>query len=128
MKTKTCYETHTDCNGPTCNQDTPRAGHTPGPWKAQGHEIIAAARPSWQLKIAILPTTVDPRPTPDAAATTLGERDANAKLIAKAPAMLSALQHVHGMLDKLATWTSQTPEARQFIADAQNVIEHTLAR
>lgn len=30
MKTKTCYETHHNCNGSSCNHE--KAAHTPGPW------------------------------------------------------------------------------------------------
>ena len=71
----------------------PRARHTTGPWRAQGTEIIQAGpREAWQLKVAILPTTIDPRPTVGAAAKSLLERDANARLIAAAPELLAALE------------------------------------
>ncbi len=67
---------------------------TPGPWKAQGHEIITTQREAWQFKVAILPTTIDPRPTPDAAARSIEERDANARLISLAPEMAELAQEV----------------------------------
>lgn len=80
---------------PSSKQTQAPAQHTPGPWKAQGAEIIAAgSREAWQSKIAILPTTIDPRPTLDAAAKTIEERDANARLIAAAPEMLAALMEL----------------------------------
>lgn len=53
--------------------------HTPGPWTAAGPRITC--RDNWNLIVAILPTTIDPRPTPDAAADSLAERDANAARI-----------------------------------------------
>ena len=64
--------------------------HAPGPWKAQGSRIIQAGKmEAWQLIIASLPTTIDPRPTPDAAAKEYATRDANARLIAAAPELLT---------------------------------------
>jgi hypothetical protein len=63
--------------------------HTPGPWKHGGPTILSGG--AWNLVVAILPTTIDPRPTADAAAHTIEEREANARLIAAAPDMLAAL-------------------------------------
>jgi len=49
---------------------------------------------AWQLIVATLPTTIDPIPTPDAAAKTLEQRNSNANLIAAAPELLAALHKV----------------------------------
>ena len=76
--------------------------HTPGPWKAQGSRIVQAGKmEAWQLIIASLPTTIDPRPTPDAAAKEYATRDANARLIAAAPEMLHALKLAAEELNKM---------------------------
>lgn len=67
--------------------------HTPGPWKHQGCEIIQAGKmEAWQFKVAILPTTIDPKSTFDAAAKTIAERDANGRLMAAAPDLLAVIQ------------------------------------
>lgn len=67
--------------------------HTPGPWEASGCRVLqAGAMKNWQLVVAIIPTTIDPKPTPDAAADTISQRDANARLIAAAPELLGALK------------------------------------
>jgi len=67
--------------------------HTSGPWIAQGSLITQGGHmKDWMLKIASLPTTIDPRPCPDAAAKSIEEREANARLIAAAPELLAALQ------------------------------------
>jgi hypothetical protein len=66
--------------------------HTPGPWKHGGPTILSGG--AWNLVVAILPTTIDPRPTADAAAHTIKERDANARLIAAAPDLLNMLQRM----------------------------------
>jgi hypothetical protein len=71
--------------------------HTPGPWKHGGPTILSGG--AWNLVVAILPTTIDPRPTADAAAHTIEEREANARLIAAAPDMLQALEHAQSMLE-----------------------------
>lgn len=69
--------------------------HTPAPWEAQGSRIIQAGKmKAWQLIIASLPTTMDPKPTPDAAAKDHATRDANARLIAAAPDLLNMLQRM----------------------------------
>lgn len=75
---------------PNAGQST---AHTPGPWEASGSRITQGGpKRAWQLTIAILPTTVDPRPTADAAAKSIAERDANAQLMASAPDLLTALK------------------------------------
>lgn len=69
-----------------------RATHTPGPWRASGCAVETSD--AWRLVVAILPSRVDPRPTPDAVAETRADRDSLARLIAAAPEMLGALEAV----------------------------------
>ena len=64
----------------------------------------AGQREAWQLKIAILPTKIDPIPTLDAAASTHEERDANAKLIAAAPELLAALEKISANAAESVEW------------------------
>ena len=79
--------------------------HTPGPWKAQGSRIVQAGKmEAWQLIIASLPTTIDPRPTPDAAAKEYATRDANARLIATAPDLLATLRIIHANAAESVEW------------------------
>jgi hypothetical protein len=68
---------------------TTAVAHTTGPWKLNGPQIISNG--DWKSVVAVLPTKIDPRPTPDAAARTIAERDANARLIASAPELLDAM-------------------------------------
>lgn len=78
--------------------------HTPAPWEAQGSRIIQAGKmKAWQLIIASLPTTIDPKPTPDAVAKDHATRDANARLIAAAPDLLVAASNAANVLAALAT-------------------------
>ena len=110
--------------------------HTPGPWKAEGSLIIDGNRPAWQLKIAILPTTIDPRPTPDAAATSLEQRDANAALIAAAPSLLQELLNDKHTLSRLwailnivleGGWSAAELGERKLITEAITLISSRCA-
>lgn len=83
--------------------------HTPGPWKAQGSRIVQAGKmEAWQLIIASLPTTIDPRPTPDAAAKEYATRDANARLIAAAPELLATLERLLSIANDGAVMRHET--------------------
>ena len=89
--------------------DAMKTQHAPGPWKAQGSRIIQAGKmEAWQLIIASLPTTIDPRPTPDAAAKEYATRDANARLIAAAPELLATLERLLSIANNGAVMRHET--------------------
>lgn len=61
-------------------------------WKARGPFVyITGALDAWGLRVCVVPSRVDPKPTPDAAASTKEEAEAFARLIAAAPDLLEAL-------------------------------------
>jgi len=80
MKTRTCYETHKNCNGSTCNHATSR--HTPGPWTINGTAIEGGDHPT-----SIIGWVNDDPDTCDRA-----EQTNNARLIAAAPDLLATCQ------------------------------------
>lgn len=82
MKSKLCYETHTNCNGSTCM----KTQHTPGPWmNTPMQDTIWTA--DGMTKIA----TIADLPWNDGKSDWMTEQ-ANARLIAAAPELLEALQ------------------------------------
>lgn len=66
-------------------------------WKAQGPFVMQAGpMEAWQLLVCVVPSTVDPKPTPDAAAKSKEQAQDYARLIAAAPEMLKVL----GMVER----------------------------
>lgn len=74
---------------------------------------------AWQFKVAILPTTIDPKPTFDAAAKNIAERDANAHLIAAAPELLAALEKA---VERQGFTNEELIDARAVIAKAKGTL------
>lgn len=88
------------------------------------------AKGAWQLTVAICPSLEDPKQQPpDTAAKTRSEAQANAKLIAAAPELLSALE---GLLDQIENGRpfKGTPEdmQRESVSVARAAIAKATAR
>lgn len=99
--------------------NTTQATHTAGPWKTNGSQVTANG--DWKAPVCVVVSKQDVRPTADAAAKTLEQAHANARLISAAPEMLQILRAMVEFSD------SRTPlhpgavlwdEAREVIAKA----------
>lgn len=95
-------------------------------WKAQGPFVIVAGRmEAWQLCVCVVPSTVDPRPTPDAAAKDKATAERYARLIAEAPAMADALRQC---ITPDPAYGTDTPTLRARLAAINTIAETILSK
>lgn len=99
----------------------PTQTHTPGPWHPNGSQVTANG--DWKAPVCVVVSKEDVRPTVDAAARTLAEARANARLIAAAPDLLAALKLAATMqepADKIERmiWSGHMATIRAAIARA----------
>lgn len=93
--------------------DKTKAGHTPGPWTVKRHVDSVTGEPYktlYESHIAVEPDVCAVWAPPQNA-----EREANARLIAAAPAMLEALRRIVGYMD---AHSGRVSVVRHFAAEA----------
>lgn len=94
--------------------------HTPGPWQLSGHEVIVKNHGS----VAIATTDIGMVATKE-------EREANARLIAAAPELLSALENAEASIELvrcLDAGEAIDTEADNMLDSLQNRIRAAIAK